>query len=273
MPRAQPIIVPTGERDLEAFLGLPVGGKTPHRAVVVIHEIFGPDAHIRSVVDRFATEGYVALAPNLFTGEIQGLLTPAAVTASMTFLRSLPPEVQRDPQSIRARIAERPPGEREALEAMFRIQDPSQQRRFGKELVEVAEYLRRRPDVDPRWVGAVGFCFGGSMTGLLAGMDPHLAAAVIFYGNNPPADLVPAIRCPVLGHYGGEDHRITDTVPELVKRMAEADVPFNHYVYPGAAHAFFNDARPTTYQPEAARLAWDRTLRFFEMTMGDDGPA
>lgn len=269
MPNALAITVPGMERTLEAYLALPPGGKGPYPGVVVVHEIFGPDAHIRSVAERFADAGYAAMAPNLFTGEIQRLLTPSAVATSMMFLRSLPPEVQRDPVAIRSKVHERPAEERKALEAMLRIQDPAQQRTFGEDLVEVAETLRRRPEVDPKLVGALGFCFGGSMTGLLACLDPHLAAAVIFYGQNPPAGLIPSIRCPVLGHYGGDDRRITDTVPTLVKEMAEADVPFDHYVYPGAPHAFFNDSRAELYRPEAARLAWDRTLRFFEKTLVD----
>src|SRR5580658_6174827 len=232
MPSGQTLMVPGKDRTLEAYLALPPGGKGRSPAVVVIHEIFGTDPFVRSVADRFAAAGYVALAPNLFTGEIQRLLTPEAVGASMGFLRSLPPEVLRDPSAIQAKVLERPAAERPALEAIFRIQDPGQQRKFGHDLVEVAEFLRKRPEVDAKRVGALGFCFGGGMTGLLACLDPHLAAAVIFYGNNPPADLIPSIRCPVLGHYGGEDHRITDTVPALVKEMAEADVPFDHYVYP-----------------------------------------
>ncbi len=269
MATAQAIMVPGKGRSLEGYLALPPERKGPYPGVVVIHEIFGPDAHIQAVAERFADAGYVALAPNLFTGEIQQLLTPTAVTASMAFLRSLPPEVQRDPEAIQAKFREKPPEEQAVLQAIRAIQDPVQQRRFGEDLVEVAEFLRHRPDVDPERVGVVGFCFGGSMAGLLAGMDPHLAAAVVFYGNNPPKELIPSIRCPILGHYGAEDHRITDTVPALVKEMAEADVPFDHYVYPGAGHAFFNESRTTMYNAEAARLAWDRTLRFFEKNLVD----
>lgn len=268
MPPAKLVTVTGKDRTLEAYLALPSRPAPRGPAVIVVHEIFGTDPHIRSVAERFASEGYVALAPNLFTGEIQKLLTPAAIGSSMGFLRSLPPEVQRDPAAIRAKILERPPDERVALEAMFRIQDPAQQRRFGEDLVEVARGLRQRPDVDPARIGSVGFCFGGAMSGLLACLDPALAGAVIFYGNNPPAELVPGIRCPVLGHYGGEDHRITDTVPALARQLQAAHVPFTPYIYPGAQHAFFNDSRPQVYQPEAAKLAWERTLAFYRSTLG-----
>ncbi len=236
---------------------------TPGRrpAVIVIHEIFGPDAHIQVVAQRFAAEGFVALAPNLFSGEISGLLTPAAVTSGMTFLRSLPPEVQRDPAAIRARIQERPEGERKLLEALGRIQDPEEHGRFGEDLVGVAEFLRAQPTVDPHRVTSVGFCFGGGMSARLATRDPRLAGAVIFYGNAPPAVDLPGVRCPLLGLYGAEDARITDTVPDLVAATGRLGIPFSYHIYPGAPHAFFNDTRPN-YRPEAARDAWDRVLRF-----------
>jgi len=263
------VVVTTSERTIDAYLAVPPSSQGRGPAVIIIHEIFGPDAHIRSVVERFAVEGYVAIAPDLFTGEIGRLLTPDAVRESMAFLRSLPPEVQRDPVQIQQRIAAKSPREQAPLKALRRIQDPAQQRRFGSELVDVARYLRGRPMVDPRGIGAVGFCFGGAMAGLLASLDPELRAAVIFYGNNPPDDLIPNIRCPVLGQYGSEDHRITDTVPSLSAAMAAAGKEFTFHVYPEAQHAFFNDSRPQVYREEAARLAWQRTLSFLKANLGE----
>ena len=259
--------VPGSHRELEAYLALPDGGPARRSAVIVIHEIFGPDAHIQDVAGRFASEGYVAIAPNLFTGEIQALLTPAAVSTGMGFLRSLPPEEQRDPVRIRARIAERPAEERALLEALLRIQDPARHREFAQDLVGVARYLRSRDDVEPRKVASVGFCFGGGMSALLAAADPDLAAAVIFYGNSPSAELVPRIRCPILGLYGSEDRRITDTVPKFADDARRAGVDLAYHVYPGASHAFFNDTRPQAYQPDAARDAWRRVLEFFRKNL------
>lgn len=204
----------------------------------------------------------MALAPNLFTGEIERLLTPAAVATGFGFLRSLPPEVQRDPAAIQRRIAERPTEERAVLEALRRIQNPEEHLRFARDLVGVADGLRSRADVDPTRVGSVGFCFGGGMSALLACHDPKLAACVIFYGNSPSEELVAKARCPILGLYGGEDHRITDTVPELERAARAHHVRFEAHVYPGAQHAFFNDTRPM-YDAEAAQDAWRRVLNFF----------
>lgn len=254
-------------RPLDAYLALSRDRVRRQPAVIVIHEIFGPDAHIQDVTRRFANEGYVAIAPNLFTGEIQSLLTPSAIAAGFDFLRGLPPEVQRDPVQIRAKIAERPMPERAPLAALTKIQDPEVHRQFARDLLAVAEYLRAREDVSPMGVASVGFCFGGAMSGLLAGTDPRLGAAVIFYGNTPPAELIHRIRCPVLGLYGGEDHRITDTIPAFSKEAQLAGVDYTYHVYPGARHAFFNDSRAHVYDPAAAADAWVRVREFLRRTL------
>ena len=262
------IEIPLARRTIDGYLAEPEGAPARRPAVIVIHEIFGPDAHIQDVTRRLAAEGFVALAPNLFSGEIQGLLTPAAVASGFAFLRALPPEVQRDPALIRARIRERPEAEQKLLEALGRIQDPAEHARFAQDLVGVAEFLRARPEVDPDRVTSVGFCFGGGMSGRLATQDPRLAGAVIFYGSSPPAADLPGIRCPLLGLYGAEDARITDTVPELEAATGRHGIPFSYHIYPGAPHAFFNDTRPT-YRPEAAQDAWTRVLGFLRSPMGD----
>jgi carboxymethylenebutenolidase len=270
--KAAPLKVPGIDRELEAFLALPEGPMRRRPAVIVVHEVFGPDAHIQDVAERFAREGYVALAPNLFTGEIQRLLTPAAVAASMAFFRTLAPEEQRDPAKIQARMAQLPPEDRAALAAMMQIQDPARQRKFGEELVRVAGFLRARDEVDPSKVAALGFCFGGGMAGRLAVEDPKLGGAVIFYGASPADDEVAKIRCPVLGLYGGEDRRITDTVPALDAAAKRHGVNFRYKIYPGAAHAFFNDTRPT-YHADSARDAWPVVLGFLRESIGPAPPA
>lgn len=262
------VLVPGEDRMLEAYLALPEEPVRTHAAVIVIHEIFGPDRHIQEVARRFAGEGYVAIAPNLFTGEIQQLLTLTAIAAGFGFLRSLPPEVQRDPPQIHARIAALPSGERAPLAALLKIQDPSQHEKFARELLGVARYLRGRSDVDPRRVASVGFCFGGAMSGRLAGVDPDLAAAVIFYGNAPPADEIARIRCPVLGLYGADDPRITDSVPKFAEDAANAGVRLTYHIYPGAPHAFFNDSRPELYRKDAAADAWTRVQVFLRAELG-----
>jgi carboxymethylenebutenolidase len=250
-------------RQLDAYLARPVGGTGPRPAVIVVHEIFGPDAHIQAVAERFASAGYVALAPNLFTGEIQSQLTPTAVAAGMAFLRGLPAEVQRDPAQIQERIRALPPEEQRLHGALRQIQDPARLAEFSEDLVRVAQFLRTQKYVDATKVLGLGFCFGGGMAARLATSDPLLAGSVIFYGNPPPEADIPRIRCPIMGLYGAEDRRITDTVPKLAEDLQRAGVSFAYTIYPGAGHAFFNDSRPTMYNATAAADAWSRVLGFF----------
>ncbi|MGP8078751.1 MAG: dienelactone hydrolase family protein [Thermoplasmata archaeon] len=250
-------------RELEGTLVRPGNTGKPGPAVVVIHEIFGPDAHIREVARRFARQGYVAVTPNLFTGELSAALTPANIALAMQAFAQAPPDLRRDPSKLAAFAASQPPERRPVLEAFGRVTSPSQQEKFANDLLAVTRYLRSLPEVDGGAVGSVGFCFGGAMSARLATVDPELAADVIFYGQNPPLDLVPRIHAPVLGLYGAEDPGITGTVPLLAEAMARAGKSFESHVYPGAKHAFFNDTRPGNYHRESAEDAWLRVLRFF----------
>ncbi len=263
--------MPTGEmqtwqlngRSLEVYLAKPDGAKGPRPAVIVIHEIFGPDAHIQDVCRRFAAEGYVAAGPNLFTGELQRVLTPTNIGLAMQAFAQAPPDLRRDPSKMAAFAASQPEERRPVLAAFGKVSNPEVQVGFAKDLLAVARHLRALPEVDPKRLGSVGFCFGGAMSARLATVDPELKAAVIFYGQNPPMEDVPKIRAAVLGLYGGEDSGITDTVPLLAQAMQKNGGSFQSQVFPGAKHAFFNDTRPSNYNREAAEAAWPRVLAFF----------
>jgi len=254
----------SGQRELECMVVRPEGTGKRWPGVVVIHEIFGPDPHIREVARRFAREGYVTAAPNLFTGELSSVLTPTNIALAMQAFAQAPPDLRRDPSKFPAFIAAQPPERRPVLEAFGRISSPPQQAEFAEDLLEVTRYLRALPEVHGMGVGSVGFCFGGAMSARLATVDPDLRADVIFYGQNPPLDLVPRIRAPVLGLYGAEDVGITGTVPQLAEAMAKAGKSFEYHVYPGAKHAFFNDTRASNYHRESAEDAWRKVLRFFD---------
>jgi carboxymethylenebutenolidase len=258
-----------GARAIDVFLALPPDANAGERrpAVIVIHEIFGADEHIRDVARRFAAEGYVAAAPNLFTGELQALLTPANIGLAMQSFAQAPPDLRRDPTKLAAFAASQPPERRPVLEAFGKVSNPAVQAGFARDLLAVARQLRGRPDVDPGRVGSVGFCFGGAMSARLATVDPELRAAVIFYGQCPPADEIPRIRAPVLGLYGGEDPGITGTIPAFAEAMKAAGKQFDYHVYSTAKHAFFNDTRPNNYQPESAADAWLRVLRFYAVQL------
>jgi carboxymethylenebutenolidase len=252
-------------RPIDNYLAFPTGLRSGERrpAVIVIHEIFGADEHIRDVARRFAALGYVAAAPNLFTGELQTLLTPANIGLAMQSLANAPPELRKDPSKFAAFAAEQPPERRPVLEAFGKVSNPMVQAGFAQDLLAVAEHLRSLPEVDPARVGSVGFCFGGAMSIRLATVDPQLRAAVIFYGQSPPAEDIPKVRAAVLGLYGGEDPGLTGTVPAFADAMKAAGKKFDHHVYPPAKHAFFNDTRASNYHEESALDAWERVQAFF----------
>ncbi len=266
MSKDRDVSVRTGARSIDCYLAFPADSDKPFRrpAVVVIHEIFGVSEHIRDVARRFAAQGYVAAAPNLFTGEMQRLLTPENIGLAMRAFAEAPPDLRRDPAKFEAFTATQPPERRPVLEVFGKVSNPVVQAGFAQDLRAVTQYLRGLPEVDPARIGSVGFCFGRAMSARLATVDPELRAAVIFYGQNPPLDEVPRIGARVLGLYGGEDSGITATVPLLAEAMKGSGKNFESHVYPGAKHAFFNDTRESNYHEGSAKDAWSRVGRFFQ---------
>jgi carboxymethylenebutenolidase len=263
MTAEREVSIPVPGHALDCYLEFPDGAKFTGRrpAVIVIHEIFGPDAHIRNVSQRFADLGYVAAAPDLFTGELHALMTPANIGMAMRAFAQAPPDLRRDPSKMAAFAASQPPERRPIFEAFGKIGQPTVQAGFARDLHAVAQYLRGLPEVDPNRIASVGFCFGGAMSARLATVDPELRAAVVFYGQNPPADDIPKVRAHMLGLYGSEDPGITQTIPGFADAMKSAGKKFDYHVYPGAKHAFFNDTRPN-HHPESAADAWGRVTRF-----------
>jgi carboxymethylenebutenolidase len=262
--------VRSGDREIDCHVALPAGRKGKGPAVVVIHEIFGADPHIQDVAARFAAQGYVAVAPNLFSGPLMELLTPANIGLAMQAFASAPPASRSDPQVFASWVATQPDDKRPILEAFVKVRNPAALEGYARDLLAVTTWLRSRSDVDPARIGSVGFCFGGGMSALLATVDPKLKAAIIFYGQNPPLEKVPNIHAAMLGLYGQEDPQITGAVPQLDEAMRKAGKTFSYHVYPGAKHAFFNDTRPM-YHKESAIDAWSRVLAFFAQELGPLG--
>ncbi len=248
------------DREIDGYLALPDGdGK--HPAIVVIHEIWGLDDHIRDIARRFTGQGFVALAPDLYTGEWRAAMDPQRIMAGMQFLRQAPPEIQRDPSRIET-LEQFTPEERAALRTLMRVMSPAQRAEFAADAALAIDYLQGLPQVDRERVACLGFCMGGGITNRVAVRAEDLWRAVVFYGENPPLDAVPAIHAQVLGIYGGEDPRITDTVPDYAQAMEKAGKAFSYHIYPGAPHAFFNNTRAATYRPQAAEQAWAEVLSF-----------
>ena len=252
---------------VSAYVARPdVEGTRP--AVIVIHEIVGLTDHIKSVADRFAEEGYVAFAPNLFSRPgLAEVLTPANVGMAMQFTSSVGWTRMSDPAAVQQAMAQLPEEKRETLQRVRSVM-------FGglpkdsltQDLVRAVAYLNEQHFVQAGKVASVGFCFGGGMSINLA-CHAQLAGSVIFYGENPsPIELVENITGPVLGNYGAEDMRINPHLDELVKAMVTYKKDFEMRIYPNAGHAFFNDTFPM-YNEAAAKDAWERVLRFYKRAL------
>jgi carboxymethylenebutenolidase len=128
-------------------------------------------------------------------------------------------------------------------------------------------YLKRQPDIAK--VGAVGFCWGGGQVNALAVAEPMLDAGVAYYGRQPPADAVGAIKAPLLLHYAEIDPGINAGIPAFEAALKEAGKSYEIHIYPGVNHAFNNDTNAARYNKEAADLAWSRTIAFFRKHLGD----
>lgn len=221
-------------------------------AVLVIHEIWGLVPHIRDVADRFAAEGYLAVAPDLMG--LAGL--DVALLAELGERRNDPAAQDEIQPKMRT--------------AMAPLQAPEAAARIKAGVSAVFDYLNGQPEGDGR-TAVAGFCFGGTYAFALAVEEPELIAAVPFYGHAEySAEELSGISCPVLAFYGADDSRLIEALPALQKNMQEAGTDFRPTVFPGAGHAFFNDSNAAMYRPEAAAAAWTQTLDFLAEQLEED---
>lgn len=195
--------------------------------VIVIHENRGLNAHTQDVARRAALAGYVALAADF--------LSPAGGT---------------------------PPNEDAAREMIGKLD----REQTVQNAIAAVKWLRDRDDTTDR-VGAVGFCWGGGLVGRLAVADPTLTAGVVFYGQTPDLAGVPNIKAALLLNYAGLDERINANVPAFQAVLDTAGVRYTLHRYEGVNHAFHNDTSAARYDVAAAKLAWERTVAFFDGTL------
>ena len=131
-----------------------------------------------------------------------------------------------------------------------------------EDFISAFEYLKIHPDCTGK-VGVVGFCFGGWICNMMAVRVPDLLAAVPFYGSQPPLDLVSEITAPLLLQYAELDQRVNAGWPAYEEALIQHDKRYTAYIYPDTNHGFHNDSTPR-YDSDAAELAWQRTLEFFD---------
>jgi len=212
--------------------------------IVVIHEVWGLTEHIKSIADRFAAEGYLALAPELLAE------TDISKHADTLMLDLFNPEKRNEAQpKLRA------------------LMTPMHEPGFGEKTLgrvrACFSYLYDVPETH-QWVAVTGFCFGGTYSFALATAEPKLKAAVPFYGHADLSDpeKLGQIACPLQAFFGEKDEGLMESLPELKEEMSGAGVDFAATVYPDCGHAFFNDTNPFAYNQEAAQKAWQRTLEF-----------
>jgi carboxymethylenebutenolidase len=210
--------------EVQGYLARPADADGALPGVVVIHENRGLNPHIEDVARRLALEGFVALAPDF--------LSPQGGT---------------------------PEDEDQAREMIGQL---DQQQTVQNALAAV-DFLESHEATTDK-IGVVGFCWGGALANQVAVNSADVDAVVPFYGRQPASSEASKIEAPLLLHYAGLDDRINAGIPEYEQALKDAEVDYTIHMYEGANHAFHNDTSEARYDPQAAELAWSRTIDFFK---------
>ncbi len=150
------------------------------------------------------------------------------------------------------------PGDEDKARELFPKLDQAKTR---EDFVAAVGFLKARRESTGK-VGAVGFCYGGGMVNYLATRLSDLAGGVPFYGSSPNVADVPKIKAPLMIQSAEVDERINASWPAFEQALKAANVRYERFLYPGTQHGFHNDTTPR-YNAEAAKLAWERTIAFF----------
>ena len=211
-----------GSGKMKGYLVTPAKFTGKLPAVLVVHENRGLNPHIEDITRRLALDNFIAFAPDA--------LTPAGGY----------------------------PGDVDKARELFGKLDQAKAR---ADFVAAYAHLKSLADVSGK-IGAVGFCYGGSMVNYLATQLPDLAAAVPFYGGAAKTEDVPKIKAPLQIHYASNDERINAAWPAFEAALKAAGAKYEAHIYPNTQHGFNNDTTPR-FDAAAAKLAWGRTVEFF----------
>lgn len=217
---------PQGYGTVRGYLVQPAKASGKLPAVLVVHENRGLNPHIEDIARRLALDGFLAFAPDA--------LFPLGGY----------------------------PGDEDKARALFAQLDQGKSR---ADFVAAYQALKAHPAGNGK-AGVVGFCYGGGMANYLATVQRDLAAAVPFYGAQPPAGEVAKIKAPLLIHDAENDARIRAGWPAYEAALKAAGVRYTYHLYPGVEHGFNNDTTPR-YDAAAARLAWQRTIAFLRQAL------
>ncbi len=218
---------PDGNGEIKGYLVRPAKATGKLPGVLVVHENRGLNPYIEDVARRVATANFVAFAPD-------GLTSVGGY-----------------------------PGDDEKGGKLFGTVD---RKKMAEDFVASAMWLKKRPDCTGK-IGVVGFCFGGGVSNNLAvRLGSDLSAAVPFYGAQPAAADVPKIKAPLLIQYAGLDKRIDDGWPAYEEALKASGAKYTMHMYDGVNHGFHNDTTPR-YDEASAKLAWQRTIEFFNKNL------
>ena len=231
---------------IQTYVAMPQKAMHFRGAVIVAHELWGLTEQIKSVADRFADQGYYALAPDLYSTDKVNR-RPSPELEKQLFSKDEKVRYHALPQ-LRAMIA------------------PTQTPQFTlfalSKLESCFEYAYNQPLVHQK-VAVVGFGLGGTYAFELALQEPRLMATVSFYGSAPRlAAELRHIKSPVMAFYGGKETALKKELAELVPRMRQANVEFHSVMYNNDGHGFFNDQNPLSFNQKAHDDSWNRTLTF-----------
>jgi carboxymethylenebutenolidase len=191
---------------------------------LVIHENRGLNEHIEDVARRMALAGYLAIAPD-------GLS-----------------------------VAGGAPVDQEAARDLFAKTDGA---RIASDVLAAVPWLAADPTSNGK-IGAVGFCYGGGLALRAAIEAVGVDCAVCFYGRQLSAEDTRKLKVPVLLHYAASDERINAGINDFRTALDGVGVPYSLNMYPGTQHGFHNDSSTARYNEPAAKLAWQRTVDFFD---------
>ena len=217
---------PAGYGKVRAYLARPAQASGALPVVLVAHENRGLNPHIEDIARRLALDNFIALAPDA--------LFP---------------------------LGGYPGDEDKARELFTKLE----QNKTREDFVTAAAYARALPGSNGK-LGAVGFCYGGSIVNMLATRVPELVAGVPFYGGAPAADQVSKIKSELMLVFADMDERINDAWPAYEAALKAADVKFSAFRYVGTQHGFNNDTTPR-FDENSAKLAWERTIAMFNRTL------
>ena len=222
--------------NVSAYLAKPVG--EPKGGIIVIHEIWGLNDNTKDIANRFAKEGYIALAPSLLD----------ELDFSKIDISKLQVDLFTDDKR------------EEAIKSLSSITAPIQSPDFKEKTIaklkDCFDYLYNLPEINQN-VSITGFCFGGTYSFSLAVNEPRLKHAFPYYGHfTHSLEEAKNIKAKIYAFYGQNDKTLVFNVPEIVKTMEEAKVDFKYKIYQDCGHAFFNDTNPKTYFKPAADDSW-----------------